>query len=353
MRSRRSNRTSRRSDSASRSRSGDDAGPLPLRCAARWVDGALAARLPADAEAANGIAARANAVLLLAAALDGRAATAPLAAEALLPPAPLRTAACRGASESLAATAALMADARQSLANSRKNEAMRALVASAGWQWAAAMALGYAFLLWSRRTSAPALGGAAALAAWAGVAWLARVPWPLAGGHELAFGRADAAWNSAPGAFVLALAGAAAALAIFALARRPSRARPAPITQSMSSRIGYPGFVLATGLGALILLDLSLAGHAGNRYLALYHQGHLWLAMLALSILLFARRSLSRGFAWLLSVGGETLGRASRRHGRFSVAVAARPGDGALPCSPSAWPSPTCASSRRSSAASG
>ncbi len=54
--------------------SGDDAGPLPLRCAARWVDGALAARLPADAEAANSITARANAVLLLAAALDGRAA---------------------------------------------------------------------------------------------------------------------------------------------------------------------------------------------------------------------------------------------------------------------------------------
>jgi cell division protein FtsW (lipid II flippase) len=213
-----------------------------------------------------------------------------------------------------------MADARQSLANSRKNEAMRALVASAGWQWAVAMALGYAFLLWSRRTPSPVLGSAAALAAWAGVAWLGRVPWPLGGGHELAFGRAGAAWDSAPGTFVLALAGAAAALAIFGLARRPSRA-PVPIAQSMSSRIGYPGFVLATGLGALILLDLSLAGHAGNRYLALYHQGHLWLAMLALSILLFARRSLSRGFAWLLSVGGETLGRASRRHGRVSVAV--------------------------------
>ena len=73
--------------------SGDDAGPLPLRCAARWVDGALAARLPAGAEAATGITARANAVLLLAAALDGRAATAPLAAEALLP---RRAAARRG-----------------------------------------------------------------------------------------------------------------------------------------------------------------------------------------------------------------------------------------------------------------
>ena len=103
--------------------SGDDAGPLPLRCAARWVDGALAARLPAGAEAANAVAARANAILLLAAALDGRAAAAPLAADALLPPAPLRTAACRGAAESLFATAALMADARQSLANSRKNQA--------------------------------------------------------------------------------------------------------------------------------------------------------------------------------------------------------------------------------------
>jgi len=160
-----------------------------------------------------------------------------------------------------------------------------------------------------------------ALAAWAGVAWLARVPWPLGGGHELAFGRADAAWNSAPGAFVLALAGAAAALAIAALARPRSLPRPMRVTQSMSSRIGYPGFVLATGLGALILLDLSLAGHAGNRYLALYHQGHLWLAMLALSVLLFARRPLSRGFAWLLSVGGETLAQASRRHGRLSVAV--------------------------------
>ena len=89
--------------------SGDDAGPLPLRCSARWVDGALAARLP-TAEAANGITARANAVLLL----------------------------------------------------------------------------------------------AAALAAWAGVAWLGRVPWPL-GGHELAFGRASSSWNNAPGTFVLAL----------------------------------------------------------------------------------------------------------------------------------------------------
>ena len=96
--------------------------------------------------------ARANAVLLLAAALDGRAATAPLAAEALLPPAPQRTAACRGAVESLAATAALIADAHQATTNGAKNEAMRELLRSAGWQWAGAMLLGLAFLTLSRHT---------------------------------------------------------------------------------------------------------------------------------------------------------------------------------------------------------
>ena len=302
--------------------SGDDGGPLPLRCAARWLDAALATRLGGDADAmARVTTARANAVLLLAAALDGRSATAPLAADALLPATLARTASCRGASESLTATAALMADARQSLSNSRKNEAMRALVPSAGLQWAAAMTLGYAFLIWSRRPASAALGSATALAAWAAAAWLARVPWPLAGGRDFALARADDAWASAPGAFVIGLFAAAAALTFAALVRRAPAARPAPVAQSMSSRVGYPGLVLATGLGWLILLDLSLDGHAGNRYLALYHQGHLWLAMLALSVLLFARRSVSRGFAWLLSVGGEAVQRASRRFGAVSVAA--------------------------------
>ncbi|MEO8312530.1 MAG: hypothetical protein ABI520_15270, partial [Caldimonas sp.] len=301
--------------------SGDDDGPQPLRCSARWLDAAFAARSGGDADAvARATTARANGVLLLGAALDGRSATAGLASEALLP-APLRAASCRGGSESLAATAALMADARQSLANSRKNEAMRALVASAGVQWAAAMALGYAFLVWSRRPPALALAFSAVLAAWAGAAWLARVPWPLGAGHDIAFARGDMAWTSAPGPFVLALLAAAVASTAVALARRAPAARPAAIAQSMSSRIGYPGFVLATGLGALILLDLSLGGHAGNRYLALYHQGHLWLAMLTLSLLLFARRSVSRAFAGLLSVGGEAVQRASRRFGAASIAL--------------------------------
>ena len=299
-----------------------DGGPLPLRCATRWVESSLAARLPAEGDAAaTATTARANAQLLLAAALDGRSAVGPLAADAVLPSAATRGAGCRGGPESLAATAALLADARQSLTNSRKNEAMRALVASAGLQWAAAMALGFAFLVWSRRASSPLSGVAVALLAWSGAAWLARVPWPLGGARDFMPARATAAWNSAPAVFVLALAGAAIVLLLVALARRERTARAAPVAQAMSSRLGYPGLVLATGLGALILLDLSLAGHAGNRYLALYHQGHLWLAMLVLSVAVFARRWLARALAALLSVGGETLQRASRRFGRFGIGV--------------------------------
>ena len=60
-----------------------------------------------------------------------------------------------------------------------------------------------------------------------------------------------------------------------------------PVPQTLASRVGYPGLVVATGLGWLMLLDLSANGNFNNRYLALYHQGHLWLGMLALTVVAF------------------------------------------------------------------
>jgi len=297
-----------------------DGGPLPLECAARWLDSAFAPRrtngAAVDLDAGQ---ARANAALLLAAALDGRAATAALAAGAELPPSP-RGADCAGGAEALAATAALLADARQSLDNARKNEAMRALTRSAGTQWAAAMALGFVFVVWSRRSLRPALGVAAALVGWAAAAWAARVPWPLASGHDFVLARADASWHTWPATFVIALAIVGVVVAVVALARPRALPRSVAI-RAMSSRVGYAGFVVATGVGWLLLLDLSLTGHAGNRYLALYHQGHLWLAMLALSVLVFVRAPLARGFAWLLSVVGEAMQRASRRLGTLGGGI--------------------------------
>jgi hypothetical protein len=180
-----------RSGNASRSR----AATTPRRCrfGARRAGSRARSRPAFPATATPRRARRRRAPtrsLLLAAALDGRGATGALAADAMLPAAAAPLAPCRGAVESLAATAPVMADARQSLINSRKNEAMRALVESAGLQWAAAMALGFAFVVWSRRAASPALGIAAAFLAWGAAAWLARAPWPLAASRDFVPARA-------------------------------------------------------------------------------------------------------------------------------------------------------------------
>ena len=304
----------------------DPAGPPALGCAVRWVEAALAQPAASQAARATQAMAQANALLLLAAAVDGRAATAALASAAILPLSATATGpVCDGgAVAALSATAAVMGEARQSLLNARKNEAMRHLLQSAGGQWAGAMLLGFALLLWSRRPGRPAFGVAAALALWALAAWLARVPWPFAAnrGFEPArLARWDQALASPPADFVLWLAGGAALVLMWGLGRGRDGAAVAP-AQVLSTRIGYPGLVLATGLGALLLLDLSAHGLPVNRYLALYHQGHLWLGMLLFSLLLFLRQPLSRGLGWLLSIAGETARGAARRLGASGAMAA-------------------------------
>lgn len=264
-----------------------DQGPAPLACAAR--------RLEATAAGDPG---HANATMLLAAALDGLPVPEALA-DAVPLPATAAIDGCGSWSASLSAASARMADARLAALNARKNEAMRALWSGARWQWAGAMALGFVLLLASRSPLPRAAGVSIAMAAWALAAWAARVPWPFGGARSFEPARVDAAWTSAPAGFVIALAAAALLPWLFAKGTRPV----AP--QAMSSRLGYPGLVLATGVGALLLLELSAHAHPGNRYLALYHQGHLWLAMTVFSVLLFLRQPIARGLAWTLSALGE------------------------------------------------
>jgi cell division protein FtsW (lipid II flippase) len=291
-----------------------DAAGLPaLGCALRWAQSALMA--PATEPGGTQAMGQANAVLLLAAAVDGRTVTERLARAALLPPAEPANAACAaGPVADLAATAAVMNDARQSAVNARKNEAMRALLPAAGGQWAAAMLLGYGLLLWSRRRGRTALRMAFAIALWTLAAWFARVPWPFVRQRGFEPARADpSSFAGPPAGFVLWLAAISALLLLWALFHRRGPESPA---QTMSSRVGYAGLVVATGLGAVLLLDLSANGHPVNRYLALYHQGHLWLGMLLFSVLLFLRQSLSRGLGWVLSVAGEATRSVTRHVGR-------------------------------------
>lgn len=270
-------------------------GPLPLRCAISAVG-----TQPLGAGSVD--PGRADAVLLTAAALDGHSGAAMLLKTHSLPD--LRSAenGCMGTSlaEELPRLAALISDARQAYVQAAKNEAMRSLLQWAGWQWAGAMLIMLAFVRWSRRAVAPACGVAAALATWAALAWVARVPWPLAADRSFLPARIQQDWLSPPAMFVLVLL--AAALVLTVLARRtPASAASVP-AQAMASRLGFPGFVLASGLGWLLLLDLSAHAHPANRYLALYHQGHLWLALITFSVLLFVRPQMARGMAWVLSL---------------------------------------------------
>jgi len=210
------------------------------------------------------------------------------------------------------------AAARQATVNERKNEAMRDLLHGAGRQWAGAMLLGLVFVTLSRRIRSAGVGCALALAAWAAGAWIARVPWPFAGEHELVLGRASTPLLSAPAPFVQALfAGAALVLCLGLLMRNALRTTP----QTAASRIGYPGFVIATGAGFLLLLDLSANATFGNRYLALYHQGHLWLAMTAFCALLFLRQPLGRLASWMLAMLDAMAGVVGRRWGGARVAL--------------------------------
>src|SRR5258705_9153404 len=135
-------------------------------------------------------------------------------------------------------------------------------------QWAVPMLLGLVFVKASRSRLRPALGVAFALAAWAFAAWVARVPSPFSASRVFDPGRAEVIPLSPPSNLVLAMAGAALVLLIWVAARSP---RPAPGPQTLSTRLGYQDLGAMTGLGWLLLLDLSAYGHLGNRYLALYH----------------------------------------------------------------------------------
>jgi cell division protein FtsW (lipid II flippase) len=293
-----------------------DGAPFPLACAFDTVKYSLAR--PSE----RGEAAQANAVLLLGAALDGQGATQALAGSALLPePQRLADRDCRGLSlpEAFSSAATLMAEARDASVRVAKNEAMRELLHNAAWQWAGWMLAGLLLLKLSRRQGFALPGVALALATWAAVAWIGRVPWPFWVDRAFTPGRESSALLAAPAPFVIAML-AAALVVLVASAGLQRRLPAAP--QTMASRLGYPGLVVLTGIGWLLLLDLSANGNFSNRYLALYHQGHLWLGMLALTIVAFLRQSLGRLLGWTLSMADALASHIRQRVGSVAMTVA-------------------------------
>lgn len=289
-------------------------GPAPLACAIdRVVAAARSPILSGDERSAPAVA---NAVLLLGAAMDGHAATAAVASSAASPPSSAvgqRGCSYPSLADELTRGSSLMADARNAELQRTKNGAIRDLLATAGWQWGAWMLAGLVLLKLSRTRLPAAVGIGIALVSWAAAAWVGRVPWPFAKDRSFELGTVDARWDAMPGEFVIVLLVLAVALLLFAPWLRKSFVA---VPQTLASRIGYPGFVVATGIGWLLLLDLSANGRPGNRFLALYHHGHLWLAMLAITVLAFLRPTLGRSLAALLSVIDELGGRIGRVLGR-------------------------------------
>jgi cell division protein FtsW (lipid II flippase) len=294
----------------------DGAGPQPLVCAFESVKSAVASR------SERGEVAGGNALLLLGAALDGHGATPSLAGAALLPASHSSGAGCGklGLVDALSSAAALMAEARQARAHVAKNAAMRDLLRSAGWQWAAWMVAGLVLVKLGRRPRFAAVGVALSLAVWAAAAWIGRVPWPFGIDRAFETAREPGAWLAMPPPFVLALLGAAALVLV--LSPWLGKRLPA-LHQVPASRIGYPGLVVATGLGWLLLLDLSANGNFANRYLALYHQGHLWLGMLTLTTITFLRQPLGRALGWTLSTIDAATSAARRRAGSVVMTIVA------------------------------
>jgi len=281
-----------------------------LACTADWLRNTFAGNMKSTASAAETL--RANAVLLAGAALEAHPALSGLLGVASLPESHAKSSACEGMSarQRLAGTAALIAEAQSTRANAVKDDAMRMLLRTARWQWAAWAVLGLVLLNLHRTGVSPVVGLGLALAAWAAIAWAFRVPWPLAPAHAFVLARPSLSLTGMPANFVLALLAFAALLLLAAPWVRRSAANAPSVPASV---LTYPGLVAATGIGWLVLLDLSANGNFSNRYLALYHQGHLWLGMLMFTVVAFLRRPLGQGIAWVLSLVDGVASRIARR----------------------------------------
>ena len=219
-------------------------GPAPLECAFEKVEASLARNAPSTASSPHETA-RANALLLLGAAIDGHPATPALADIALLPVESARDKGRCGAirlPDALAQASVLMADARQAPTTSSKNDAMRALLRYGGLAMGGLDAGGLRLASAcradrSRRRSALRSRSAT----WAFAAWIGRVPWPLAAERAFVPGRVDAWWFTMPAPFVLWLV-ACAAVVLVSSGWLSKRLPAGP--ETMASRIGYPGLVV-------------------------------------------------------------------------------------------------------------
>lgn len=162
-----------------------------------------------------------------------------------------------------------------------KATAMHQLLQQAWWQWPLWVGAGLLLLKLSRRPEITPLSGLGlTLALWGLLGAVCTVYLPYT--QKRGFYPLETPWLPfalPPWPFAVLMLGG---VMLFIQTRQ--QPQPWPLRQTLSSRWGYAGFVLLTGLGWLMLLDQSATGHWRNRYLALNQQGYLWGAFLLLNL---------------------------------------------------------------------
>lgn len=260
---------------------GNDARVPPLDCAEAYL-GALT-QVPPTSPTAEGDL-RERAVALYGQLLDGATIRAPYkgrnqpATGAVALP-PWQTALSKATADTVRGCSALgepsaviasatriVGLARDSGGIAAKATGMRELLTRGDLYFAAYAMVGWLLLQVGRwRISALRFMGFAAIA-WAVTGWATHV-----------YGVSSRYWMDAGVVGMLMI--------VLSAALRRIRSAPMPniLQQTMSSRLGYAGFVLLTGIGFWVQLDLAAFNHPKNQYLAVYQWQYVFAAFVVVS----------------------------------------------------------------------
>jgi len=185
--------------------------------------------------------------------------------------------------QAVATAAEIVAQARSSEINAAKSRGAQQLLANAHWIFALWAVTGLALLQIGRQAMPARRFLPLAALVWAGVGYVTHVHVEWISDRSAHTSRL-LAWGVQWPDFFQALAAAAAVLLLLGMMIGPRAGAPRH-RQTPSSRLAYAGFVLFVGLGWWLSLDLSAAGHAANRFHALYQQVYVFAAFVLLTLL--------------------------------------------------------------------
>jgi cell division protein FtsW (lipid II flippase) len=244
---------------------------------------------------------RAYALIGLAAILDGNAARASSAASPADEAKPAvwsrqaRDAGCVSLGsprEAVTAAATVVATARSSASNAGKSLAAQSLLANVHWVYAAWAAAGLLLLQIGRAGVRGWIYVPFALFTWSVLGWLTQVNLQWISDRAAQTAALLRLGINGPDTFQ-GLAIVSGLLLLFGVMVRPAGKLPPRQRQTPSSRMGYAGFVLFTGLGWWLLIDLSATGHYANRFHALYQQVYVFAAFVLLTLIAPMRMALA------------------------------------------------------------